>query len=251
MKMLGSELHIIFEGCLLQSVLMGIESENYSRKESKAFYEEFYSNNDFKSHNKADAALISVLRQRYAISPEASILDVPCGTGKFSQHWRGQGHDVLGVDISKQGVETARETCPDCEFAVGDALNLPASDESFDVVFCHGFSLFNTTKFEETRPFMQQAMDKLRPGGLFIWGKTSAMRDGSNKRESRIDFTRNRIVSFFKSIENTTYIETRSTIPHILPILGTRSFTIPISRSLQYASKISKLPIRNYVVLEK
>ena len=237
--------------CRFNCNQVDIQTDEYSRDESKSHYEQFYSESDFKRHNRSDHALIKSLQEHYAIPDGASVLDVPCGTGKFSKYWKYQGYNTVGIDISETGIQAARENCPDCEFLVGDALNLPIGDEMFDVVFCHGFSLFNTMEFNQTRAFVNHAIEKLCQGGLFIWGKTSAMQNGQNRRKSRIDFTHDRVESFFKSIDSATYIETKSTIPHILPILGDTAFSQPISRSLQVVSRLTKLPVRTYVVLEK
>jgi ubiquinone/menaquinone biosynthesis C-methylase UbiE len=68
--------------------------------------------------------------------PPARTLDVACGTGFMTQHLRGE---VVALDQSEAMVEVARERLPDAETLVGDALDLPFADCSFDRVFASYF----------------------------------------------------------------------------------------------------------------
>jgi demethylmenaquinone methyltransferase/2-methoxy-6-polyprenyl-1,4-benzoquinol methylase len=56
-------------------------------------------------------------------------LDVACGTGWLTRHLRG---DVTGLDASSSMLEIAAERIPHADFVVGDALDLPFGDRSFD-----------------------------------------------------------------------------------------------------------------------
>lgn len=59
----------------------------------------------------------------------ARTLDVACGTGFLTRHLNGE---IVGLDASASMLEIARERIPDGEFLVGDALDLPFPDRSFD-----------------------------------------------------------------------------------------------------------------------
>jgi ubiquinone/menaquinone biosynthesis C-methylase UbiE len=62
-----------------------------------------------------------------------SLLDVGSGTGHFTRLFNGTGLHVVGLDISLPMVrEAARLGSPPS--VLGDALNLPYDDQSFDVV---------------------------------------------------------------------------------------------------------------------
>jgi ubiquinone/menaquinone biosynthesis C-methylase UbiE len=67
-----------------------------------------------------------------------NVLEVACGTGRFSVELAESGADVTGVDISKpmlmKGVGKARERGLGVEFLRGDAKRLPFPDNSFDLV---------------------------------------------------------------------------------------------------------------------
>ena len=66
------------------------------------------------------------------------VLEVACGTGRFSVELAEGGAEVVGVDISKpmlmKGVGKARERGLGVEFLRGDAKRLPFPDDSFDLV---------------------------------------------------------------------------------------------------------------------
>jgi ubiquinone/menaquinone biosynthesis C-methylase UbiE len=76
------------------------------------------------------------LEQAIAGLPPARTLDVACGTGFMTRHLRGE---VVALDQSEAMAEIARERLPDAEVVVGDALDLPFLDASFDRVFASYF----------------------------------------------------------------------------------------------------------------
>lgn len=73
------------------------------------------------------------------------ILEIACGTGRFTVMLGERGADVIGMDISKpmmlQGVSKANRAGVDGRvgFIRGDAARLPFPDDSFDAVFAMRF----------------------------------------------------------------------------------------------------------------
>src|SRR5688572_4487507 len=66
------------------------------------------------------------------------ILDLGCGTGRFSEALAGSfGADVLGVDPSTKMLERARNKCRDARvrYLRGQAEAIPLQSGSVDVVF--------------------------------------------------------------------------------------------------------------------
>ena len=63
------------------------------------------------------------------------VLDLPCGTGRFTPALVARGHDVVGADISIEMMRRARDAA---EAAAGfvqcDAEALPFADDAFDCV---------------------------------------------------------------------------------------------------------------------
>jgi len=67
-----------------------------------------------------------------------SLLDVECGDGYFC-HWIKQNSNidkVMGIDISEARLERARSRYPEIKYIKGSFPNLPADNNSFDLVSC-------------------------------------------------------------------------------------------------------------------
>ncbi|MCT9095798.1 class I SAM-dependent methyltransferase [Haloarchaeobius sp. HME9146] len=82
-----------------------------------------------------------------AIGPveDKNILEIACGTGRFTVMLAERGADIIGLDISaamlQQGRRKARAAGVDdhLEFMRGDAARLPFPDDHFDVVMAMRF----------------------------------------------------------------------------------------------------------------
>src|SRR5215213_8911902 len=69
--------------------------------------------------------------------PSDRILDLGCGTGIVARVLRerlGGGARLAGIDLSGAMVAKARSIAPDIEWHEGNAVALPFTDGSFDVV---------------------------------------------------------------------------------------------------------------------
>jgi SAM-dependent methyltransferase len=61
------------------------------------------------------------------------VLDVGCGTGRWSLQLRDRGAEVLGIDISEAAIEANRRRIVGVEFRAGDIAGTPLPTESFDL----------------------------------------------------------------------------------------------------------------------
>jgi len=79
------------------------------------------------------------------IQPGQVVLDVACGTGvvtrKVADRLGGDGR-VTGLDLSEAMLTVARRLRPDLDWRQGDAVDLPFSAETFDVVLCQAGLMF-------------------------------------------------------------------------------------------------------------
>ena len=79
------------------------------------------------------------------------VLDAGCGDGGFTSEIMKQGGDVVGVDISHEMLQVARDTKG--KFVVGDLENLSFHDETFDIVLCsmilHHFPSMSSSRVPE------------------------------------------------------------------------------------------------------
>lgn len=113
-----------------------------------------------------------------ALMPGERVLDVACGTGLVSFaacRAVGPRGSVLGIDISRQMVESARRRATQQGFAGVrfermDAESLSSPDASFDVAVC-ALGLMYMPEPEQALRHMHRV---LRPGGrigLAVWGE--------------------------------------------------------------------------------
>jgi ubiquinone/menaquinone biosynthesis C-methylase UbiE len=76
---------------------------------------------------------------------DREILEIACGTGRFTAMLAERGADIVGLDISgpmlKQGRERAQSAgvAENLEYMRGDAARLPFPDDHFDTVFAMRF----------------------------------------------------------------------------------------------------------------
>lgn len=62
------------------------------------------------------------------------VLDLGCGNGRFFEICKKAGVEYTGVDNSAELINLAQKNFPEGKFVVGDALDLPFSNASFDLV---------------------------------------------------------------------------------------------------------------------
>ena len=73
---------------------------------------------------------------------DGAVLDVGCGTGEITARLAAEfpSTSIIGIDLEEQHLERARNRCKDVSdrvsFQLGDALQLPFPDRSFDLVVC-------------------------------------------------------------------------------------------------------------------
>jgi len=106
-----------------------------------------------------------------AVAPfeDRSVLEIACGTGRFSVTLAERGADVTGLDISGPMLSQAREKAHAAgaegtvAFTRGDAGRLPFPDDAFDVVFAIRF--FHLADTPEA--FLSEMRRVARDGVLF------------------------------------------------------------------------------------
>jgi SAM-dependent methyltransferase len=118
----------------------------------------------------------ATLIEQAALQPGERVLDVACGTGvvarQAAQHVGPTGK-VIGLDLHADRLAVAHSLPQlpgaSIEWQEGNALALPFSDETFDVVFCQ-----QGLQFFSDRPAALREMHRvLLPGGrviLSVWG---------------------------------------------------------------------------------
>lgn len=94
------------------------------------------------------------------------ILDVACGLGASSRHLlrHFEPDRIVGINVSAQQLERARQNAPGCEFLVMDATKLDFPDASFDNILCVEAAFH----FDTRAAFLREALRVLKPGGRLV-----------------------------------------------------------------------------------
>ena len=107
---------------------------------------------------------------RIAVTEDSRVLDVGCGIGgpaRYLAHT--YGCRVDGIDLTPELIETGRVLTERCKLAdrvvlqVGNALDLPYPDQTFDVVWCQNVAM----NISDKAGLLEGAYRVLKPGGLF------------------------------------------------------------------------------------
>ena len=81
----------------------------------------------------AQPAAVRLRARSYELLGELTgrtVVDVGCGGGRAVAELAGRGARATGVDLDPEMIAVARERCPDSEFHVGDACELPLATGS-------------------------------------------------------------------------------------------------------------------------
>ncbi|MGA3068075.1 MAG: class I SAM-dependent methyltransferase [Tepidisphaeraceae bacterium] len=101
------------------------------------------------------------------LGPEVRVLDVGCGNGAMAGEFLRAGCQVIGIDLSEQGVEIARQAYPEGRFEV-----MAADDGIMQRLGCEPFDLVVSTEVVEhlydPRAFVRGCFAATKSGGRFI-----------------------------------------------------------------------------------
>jgi ubiquinone/menaquinone biosynthesis C-methylase UbiE len=107
--------------------------------------------------------------KRVSITEDSRVLDVGCGIGGPARYLAHRfGCRVDGIDLTPELIETVRVLTERCKLAdrvvlqVGNALELPYPEQTFDVVWCQNVTMNIADKAGLLAGFYRV----LKPGGL-------------------------------------------------------------------------------------
>ena len=100
------------------------------------------------------------------IAPKSGmkILDIAAGTGSSSRPLVDKGAEVIALDFSEGMLAAGRKRHKDIKFQQGDALNLPFTENTFDVTTI-SFGLRNTS---DTSAALKDALRVTKTGGRIV-----------------------------------------------------------------------------------
>ena len=116
--------------------------ETYRDQEIAATYDQRWSSARGKKRDTRKAAALqravdAVLKAQG--TDAKTLLDIPCGTGRFSDLWKTHGFQVLGADLAISMLQEARSKHPQATFFAADLAHLPFADGALDLGICIRF----------------------------------------------------------------------------------------------------------------
>jgi SAM-dependent methyltransferase len=113
---------------------------------------------------------VQALINKAQLKEGCTVLDVGCGQGFFSGLFADMGLKPLGVDVSPELIQSAKEDheAKGASFEVGDAVSLPNEGE-FDCVFVRGLSLYNRNDLQCTHQVTESLLRYLKPAGVMLF----------------------------------------------------------------------------------
>ncbi len=122
-----------------------------------------------------------IVRWSQLLEPQATVLDVACGSGRHLQWFAEHGHTVTGID---RDIDQARQRFPGAELVCADMENEPwplganGHPRTFGAVIVANYLW---------RPLMPTVLDCLAPGGVLLY-ETFASGNEKFGRPARADF---------------------------------------------------------------
>ena len=100
-------------------------------------------------------------------SKAKNILELACGTGRYTRYFVDKGYQVVATDISPDALKVAEKRAKGAKFQVLDMADL-SQKETYDAVICM-FEAFRYNQSYKTCVRVLKNLQKaLRPGGLFF-----------------------------------------------------------------------------------
>ena len=131
---------------------------SYSR-----YYDLLYRDKDYPS----EARYVDGLIKKYVPAP-SSMLELGCGTGRYTREFARLGYVVHGVDLSAEMIDEARKTpCDGVSFSCGDMRSLRLG-KKFDAVVALFHVLSYQTMDEDVRSALTTVEEHLNPRGVAV-----------------------------------------------------------------------------------
>ncbi|MDD3170291.1 MAG: class I SAM-dependent methyltransferase [Candidatus Paceibacterota bacterium] len=102
------------------------------------------------------------------------LLDLGCGSGRFSIGAAQMGFNVTGIDITSQAIEAAKQKARELRitnvsFLCEDMTNLSFEGDVFDYIFCPRFSINAVATFSKRKKAIEEMLRVTKDGGtIFI-----------------------------------------------------------------------------------
>ena len=114
---------------------------------------------------------VDFLEKALAPPPGASLLDIPCGSGRHSVELARRGYRMTGIDLSADFLKDARERAAEAQVELdlrhSDMRDPGLAPDTFDGAFCFGNSFPYLDRIGVTA-FLAALSRAIRPGGRLV-----------------------------------------------------------------------------------
>ena len=146
-------------------------------KKFAKYYDLVYKNKDYKK----EATFIERLIKKNHVKGK-ELLDVGCGTGRYTEVFKKKGFAVTGLDISNEMLSIARKKIKGAKFVQGNMQTFKLR-KKFDVIIC----LFSTMHYNQNHKQLEKTIKNfyynLKHGGLIVFDM------GFNKERFKPNYT--------------------------------------------------------------
>jgi len=166
----------------------------FSRPEyHQSDYAQRYDNRWAGTKAKRDKRKQVALRQALAaldVNPSGvTLLDIPCGTGRFAGFLTEMGISYVGADLAEAMVRVARAKHPDRHLVVADLTDVPCRDGAFDCSIC--IRLFHLVRERDVRlQFLRSLARVSRLGVILDYRQRESLRGFSCAMRSSLGIRR-------------------------------------------------------------
>jgi SAM-dependent methyltransferase len=145
-----------------------IQTKEFVVKTGPQVYDDFYVNiyDDLVFSQLKNNFEIGEIINTTAPSDKSYILDIGSGTGHHVQTLQDKGFKAVGIDVSVAMIKKAKETYPEMDYRLADALTsatFPAS--TFTHITCLYFTIYY---IKNKRQFFTNCLNWLMPGGFLV-----------------------------------------------------------------------------------
>ena len=112
--------------------------------------------------------LEQIFKKHYHKKPEL-MLELACGTGSITKLFSEKGYDMIGVDISEEMLNVAREKCDERVLLLNQDMTEFELFGTVDVIMCLLDSVNYITEPEKLQRMLKLAENYLEYGGVFVF----------------------------------------------------------------------------------